>query len=87
MHANALNGGPSCPLFELLEPRLLLNGAPPAPLLVDLQPASDSGVHDDDDLTNIGTSVIDITAAQEGDTIRVYLGGVGRWRLHRQRLR
>ncbi len=58
-------------LAELLEDRRMLADAP---MLVDLQPASDSGLYADDNLTNIRTGVIDITAAQAGDTIRVYRG-------------
>ena len=59
-------------LFEPLEDRRLLSLAP---LLVDLQPGSDSGIFDDDNLTNIATPLIDITAAQAGDTINVYREG------------
>ena len=58
-------------LAEVLEDRRLLADAP---LLVDLQPSSDSGALADDNLTNVRTAVIDITAAQAGDTIRVYRG-------------
>jgi RHS repeat-associated protein len=46
------------------------------PLSVDLRPGSDSGVFDDDDLTNTATATIDIVAATPGDTIRVYRAGV-----------
>lgn len=59
-------------LLEPLEERALLALAP---LLVDLQPGSDSGVYDNDNLTNIPTPTIDITAAEAGDTIRVYHEG------------
>ena len=71
-------GGPSTaavPLFEALERRVLLDGAPPAPLEVDLQPGSDTGIHDDDDLTNVPTGTIDVLAAQAGDTVRIYRDG------------
>ncbi|NQU23670.1 MAG: Ig-like domain-containing protein, partial [Candidatus Nealsonbacteria bacterium] len=44
--------------------------------MVDLQPASDSGVSDEDNLTNIATPAIEITAAEAGDAIRVYREGV-----------
>jgi len=63
------------PAFEPLESRLLLSVSPPAPLLVDLQSGSDSGISPSDNLTNIRTGVIDITAARTGDSIRVYGGG------------
>jgi len=63
------------PIFEALEPRLLLNGAPPAPLLLDLQASSDSGAYDDDNLTNTAAAVVDITAAESDDVIRVYSEG------------
>ena len=61
------------PLFEPLEERALLALAP---LAVDLQAESDSGLYDDDNLTNIAAPTIDITAAEAGDTIRVYREGV-----------
>ena len=54
----------------------MLSAAPPAPLLVDLQPGSDSGLYDDDDLTNVATPTVDITAAGVDDTINVYRAGV-----------
>ena len=60
------------PVFEVLEPRLLLNGASPPPLLVDLQPGSDSGMHSDDNITNVAVGTIDITTARTGDTIKIY---------------
>ncbi|MBN2474703.1 MAG: Ig-like domain-containing protein, partial [Pirellulales bacterium] len=60
-------------VFEPLEERALLALAP---LGVDLQGLSDSGVYDDDNLTNFSTAIIDIVAAEEGDTIRVYREGV-----------
>ena len=41
-------------------------------MLVDLQPGSDSGLYPDDNLTNVRTPIIDITAAVAGDAIRVY---------------
>ena len=47
-----------------------------APSLLDLQAASDSGLYDDDNLTNVTTPIIDITAAEAGDVIRVYREGV-----------
>jgi len=47
-----------------------------APLLVDLQPGNDSGMHDDDNFTNISTPAIDIAAAEPDDTINVYREGV-----------
>jgi YD repeat-containing protein len=59
-------------LAEVLEDRRMLAEAP---LLVDLQPSSDSGLFADDNLTNVRTAVIDIIAAQAGDTIRVYRDG------------
>ena len=42
---------------------------------VDLQPGSDTGIHDDDDLTNVPTGTIDVLAAQAGDTVRIYRDG------------
>jgi len=63
------------PVFELLERRFLLDGAPPEPLAIDLQAASDSGASETDDLTNIGTATVDITAARKGDTIGVFRSG------------
>jgi len=59
-------------LLEPLEDRRLLTLAPE---LVDLRAASDSGLFDDDDLTNIAEATIDITAAEAGDVIRVYSAG------------
>ena len=59
-------------LFEPLEERALLAVVP---LLIDLQPGSDSGLHDDDDITNIATATIDIAAAEADDVIRVYDDG------------
>ena len=47
--------------LEQLEERALLSLAP---LGVDLQAASDSGLYDDDNLTNVRTPTIDITAAR-----------------------
>jgi hypothetical protein len=47
-------------------------GAIDSPVSVDLQEGSDSGVYSDDNLTNIPTHTIDITAAEEGNTINVY---------------
>ena len=64
----------SLPVFESLETRTLLT-APPAPILVDLQAASDSGVSNTDNLTNIRTGTLDITAARSGDMILVYRSG------------
>ena len=61
--------------MERLEERTLL-ALPPAPLLVDLQPGSDSGLYDDDNLTNVATPTVDITAAGSDDTINVYREGV-----------
>ncbi|MCC6127574.1 MAG: Ig-like domain-containing protein, partial [Pirellulales bacterium] len=58
--------------FEPLEDRSLLSLAP---LLVDLLPASDSGVNADDNLTNLRTPTVEITAAQPGEQIRVYRAG------------
>ncbi len=58
--------------LEPLEERTLLSLAP---LLVDLEAASDSGLYNNDNLTNIRTPVIDITAASDGDIIRVYRQG------------
>ena len=55
--------------FEPLEERALLALSP---TLVDLQAGSDSGLYDDDDLTNISAPTIDIAAAEAGDVIRVY---------------
>ncbi|MHC4405650.1 MAG: Ig-like domain-containing protein, partial [Planctomycetota bacterium] len=54
---------------------MLLDAAPPVPLLVDLQAGSDSGLYDDDNLTNVPTPTIDITAAEPDDTINVYREG------------
>ena len=48
--------------FEPLEERALLSLTPH---LVDLQPTSDSGVSDEDDLTYVTTPTVDITAAEE----------------------
>ena len=62
------------PVFENLESRLLLNGAPPVPVLVDLQAASDSGISNIDNLTNIKTGIVDITATA-GYTVHVYRDG------------
>ncbi len=59
-------------LLEPLEERALLSAAPQ---LLDLQAGSDSGLYDDDDLTNISTPTIDITADQADDVIRVYDDG------------
>jgi len=51
----------------------LLDGAPPAPLLVELQSDSITCFFSDIiPLTNIPEPTIDITAAQAGDTIHVY---------------
>ncbi|MBT3199739.1 MAG: LEPR-XLL domain-containing protein, partial [Phycisphaerales bacterium] len=61
------------PLFEQLEPRLLLDGAQPT--LVDLQLGSDTGLLSDDNVTNNSACTIDIIAGQEGDDIRVYRDG------------
>ena len=58
--------------FEPLEGRALLSLAP---VLVDLQAASDSGVFSDDNLTNVAAPTIDITAAEAGQAIRVYREG------------
>ena len=65
----------SVPVFEPLEQRLLLDGQPSAPLSIDLQPGSDSGIHDDDDLTNITQPVVDVVAAAGGHTIRMFRAG------------
>ncbi len=59
-------------LLEPLEERTLLALAP---VLVDLQPGSDSGLYDDDNLTNVSTPIIDITAAEPDDIINVYREG------------
>jgi len=53
-------------VIEPLEDRRLLALAP---LLVDLQPGSDSGKLSDDNLTNVRAPVIDITARRRADTI------------------
>ncbi|MHC4179885.1 MAG: Ig-like domain-containing protein, partial [Planctomycetota bacterium] len=58
--------------LEPLEERTLLALAP---VLVDLQPGSDSGLYDDDNLTNVDTPTIDITSAQPGDAVFVYRDG------------
>jgi RHS repeat-associated protein len=55
---------------------LSITWAATPPLSVDLQPGSDNGVYDDDNLTGVDTSTVDIVAATPGDTIRVYRGGV-----------
>ena len=59
-------------LLETLESRTLLSVAP---LLVGLQPGSDSGFYGDDNLTNVRSPILDITAAQAGDMIQVYRAG------------
>ena len=41
----------------------------------DLQPTSDSGLSQTDNITNVREAVIDIETTQAGDTIRVYLDG------------
>ena len=60
--------------FETLEDRRVLDAA--VPTGVDLLPGSDSGLFDDDNLTNIRTATIEITAAEVGEAIRVYRDAV-----------
>ena len=60
--------------FETLEDRRVLDAA--VPTLVDLLPGSDGGLFDDDNLTNIRTATIEITAAEAGEAIRVYRDAV-----------
>ena len=53
----------------------MLDAAPLAPMLLDLRADDDSGAYADDDLTNVTTPTLDIVAAEEGDTVRVYREG------------
>ena len=52
-----------------------MNGAPPAPLLIDLRTEYDSGVDQQDNLTNIPSAIVDVTASRAGDTLRLYREG------------
>ena len=54
------------------------------PSSVDLQAGSDSGLHDDDNLTNVSSPTIDITAANGVDSINIYREDVLRYRGCRQ---
>ena len=50
----------------------IAHAAVEAPVAVDLLAASDSGVSDDDNLTNVTLPTIEITAATEGATINIF---------------
>lgn len=58
--------------LEWLEERTLLSLAPS---LVDLPPGADTGLYDDDNLTNVAEPTLEITSAQPGDAIFVYRDG------------
>ena len=70
----------SCNTFLIAAVIIFCGGLPALaadpPLSIDLQASSDSGLFNDDDLTNVSTPTIDITAANEGDTINIYRGDV-----------
>ena len=71
MPTKPTRGSQEIPQFESLEPRLLLDVA--APLQPDLLAASDSGVSDSDDYTNVTTPMIQIEATEAGHDMRVYV--------------
>ena len=67
---HALTASPAAEAPPLTDP-----DPPPAPLLPDLLAASDSGVSDTDNLTNVTTATIEIEASEAGHTMRVYRDG------------
>ena len=79
MNAKLLNCFPRFNACLLAVVFLLCGGLPALgadpPELPDLQAGSDSGLFDDDNLTNVSIPTIDITAADVGDTIRIYRQG------------
>ena len=79
-HTNRFGGRLGClmgaVLSALLAAAACVVAQPVAPVAVDLEAASDSGLASDDNITNIATGTVDITAAAAGVTIRVYRSGV-----------
>jgi hypothetical protein len=61
-------------VFEPPQKRALLDLAPPP--LIDRQPGSDSGISNDENLTNVHPLTIDIAAVQAGGATRVYRAGM-----------